>query len=362
MDDAAVGFLVLEVDKPVFPGRRVDERALVRSVDRRLALREHDAVFVGTADTLRAEYGLPAGGNTTRRGENIIPAVALVELGALQRRVVGQLVAVDEVAKVVDDLRALGVQLEQGEHIFHVGPAVGPTVDEIDPAVVIPQRARVDEAAPALHEHRRAPRAARLDGRDEIDAEIGIGVIDPELAGVVADGRSPHALAGLRRAERLLGHKPRQRVRDERPVHQVARMQDGQTGHVAEARCRHPIVVPHPHDVGVGIIGVQDRIPVGAVAEVRRPGGRSERFGAQHRSERGHDLAQFVDHEPREGDTPLLGQMRDVFLAGMVEEVEGGRALRSDCLAIGDAARMEIDQRDVFRRGELLHRPGPGCE
>src|SRR6185503_16944162 len=80
VNDAAVDARVLEVDEPPFAPGRIDKRPLVRSVDRRLPLLEHNSIFVGTEDLARPQRDLPAPRDAARGSEDEIPAVVLVEL------------------------------------------------------------------------------------------------------------------------------------------------------------------------------------------------------------------------------------------------------------------------------------------
>ena len=79
----------------------------------------------------------------------------------------------------------------------------------------------------------RLPGPARVARPRHEDAAVGIAEVDPEEAGVVAQAGRPHALPVLGRVE-VRRRQPRDRVADERPVHQIARVQDRQ----APARCR----------------------------------------------------------------------------------------------------------------------------
>src|SRR5687768_5556000 len=80
VDEPPVGVGVLKVQEPPVTPRRVDERALMRAVDVAGTLREHDAILVGALHRTRAKYRLPPLFHPTGGGEDVIPAIALVEL------------------------------------------------------------------------------------------------------------------------------------------------------------------------------------------------------------------------------------------------------------------------------------------
>ena len=268
---AAVGRQILEVEEPPLAGGRVDQCALMRAVDGRPALVEDDAILIGTGDLPGPEDRLPSGGHATGRSKDIIPAVALVKFRALQRFITLELVAIDHHTVVLLDPGAVRTEPQQGEHVVETCAALRPGMDQVQPAIVVPQRAGIDQAPAAAHEHRGRPRTARIRRRDDIESEIRVRIIDPEPSRVLADRRRPNPLARLRLRKGRFRHQPRQGVTREAPVHQVDGVKNGETGDMAEARRRHPVIVTRPDGIRVGVIGVQDGIAVRAVAEVGDP-------------------------------------------------------------------------------------------
>ena len=83
MHYASVGMLILEVKEPVFAVLCINPRALVRAVDLRLALRQAHILLVRAERTAAAEFHLPAVLHATSGAEDVVVAVALVELRAL---------------------------------------------------------------------------------------------------------------------------------------------------------------------------------------------------------------------------------------------------------------------------------------
>jgi hypothetical protein len=66
----------------------------------------------------------------------------------------------------------------------------------------------------------------------------------------------------------LGGAERGERVVDERPVDEIARVENRQTGDVAETRGGEPIVVTDADGIGVGVVGEEDRILITAIAEI----------------------------------------------------------------------------------------------
>ena len=106
-------------------------------------------------------------------------------------------------------------------------------------------------------------------GTTQINAAAG-AEIDHVFPVVVPDGGCPRALPVV---GTLVVAKRDRRVDmvDDRPVDQVLRVQDRDARSARETRGDHIVVIPHPQHVGVGIVGIDDRVAVRAVAVVGGP-------------------------------------------------------------------------------------------
>jgi hypothetical protein len=65
------------------------------------------------------------------------------------------------------------------------------------------------------------------------------------------------------------------------PVHQVPGVQDGKSGNTIKAGGNHVEIFLNPDDIRIGIICMNDGIPVIAISQVGLPGLRNYRFGGQ---------------------------------------------------------------------------------
>ena len=74
-------------------------------------------------------------------------------------------------------------------------PGVG--VDQISLAVVVPKRARVNQAFASLQQMRLGPFAGGIIGGDNVNAFVRHREKNPEFPGVKPDGRRPDAATGL---------------------------------------------------------------------------------------------------------------------------------------------------------------------
>lgn len=240
------------------------------AVDRRIPLREHDLLLVRAEGIAGTEDELPPVSDPACGGAQVVPAVALVELGAFAGGVTFGLVEDD--LPLADQSSAIGAHLDDAELVLDPAARVGVRVDEIRLAILIPERAGVDEALAFEQAPRLAPLSARVGRGGDVDPFIRQGEEDPEQPRMFADGGRPDAAAVLGKIE----HAARvgvvfDRVVDDGPVHQVAGMEDRQPRRAVEAGRGEPEVLTVADHIRVGIVGAEDRVGVGPVATIGRP-------------------------------------------------------------------------------------------
>ena len=188
----------------------------------------------------------------------------------------------------------------------------------------------------------------------------------------------------LRAVERRIG-ETRDRVVHNLPVHQIRRVQNRQTGHVAEARRRHPEISAGADDIGIGEIGREYWIfkplgtrnfdwPCGAAREWHQSRFTGREFGRTHRrwrrafhlhAGRGEDHVAAVRTELhsriRSLDRQLGRRVRnhaveqDVHGPSGVVSVERDGAGADDANIAHDNIAEHWDQRTVaFRRRRVV--------
>ena len=150
VNDAPVSAPVLEMEEPVLARLRIDPCSLVRSVDPCTPLVQHDSVLVRAMQAFRSEDGLVAGANPTRGREHVIIAIALVEFRALEGRPSRDLVSVDDDLAGIERTSPVRTQPVQCQKIRNTGTAPGPGVDEVKLAIVVPERAWIDQPPAGL--------------------------------------------------------------------------------------------------------------------------------------------------------------------------------------------------------------------
>ncbi len=257
-EDAAI----LEVQEPVRAVRGLDPGALMRAVHRGRSLLEHDPLLIRAEGVPGAEGRLPPGRHAARRREDPVPAVALVELGSLERDVAGQRVAVDHRASGARSVGEVRFHGDHGEGVLAARATRCPAVHEIGVAVVIPQRAGIDDAEPGEQGTGFAPRSGRVLSRDHHDPLVDPGVDDVERALMPPDRRGPHAGAVARQAVPLERGECGERMREMRPVHEVVGDQHWQPWRTIEARADHVVPIPDADRVRIGEVGIDDRVAV----------------------------------------------------------------------------------------------------
>ncbi len=263
---------ILEVDKPVLAAvGSIDPAALMGTVDVGVALGKHYLALIRAPRALGAEYGFPAGGHSSGRRHYIVIAVALVEFCSLDGHV--------HIMSVIHDFgltyQALAVRshLTHGKHTLQIGAAPGKAPRHVGLPVLVPERAGIDYTLGAGHELQWRPRALGVLGLGHEYAQVGVAVIYVEFAVVVAYRRSPHCIAVVHTIldEYSLVGETVDSIPDDSPVDQILGVKNRQTGHTVEARRGHIEVIADAHHIGIGIVGIDNRILVLAVAEVGHP-------------------------------------------------------------------------------------------
>ena len=176
---------------------------------------------------------------------------------------------------VIDDAgrpqqpRSVGSHRRHEDHALEPGPRTCSRMREPGAAILVPKRAGIDEALGFHHPDRRFPAAAGILRPHHKDASVRVAAENIEPARVVADGRRPHAVGVLDRgAESVPVTVPfrtgiiGQCGSHQLPVHQVARVQDGQPGETVERGSRHIVILPDTADVRVAVIQMQDGIEI----------------------------------------------------------------------------------------------------
>ena len=227
MDDAPVGALVLEMQEPTLPFRRLHPSALVRPVDGTFRSGHHDTFLIGPEWIVRPKDSLPAGRNAAGRGKDIIAAVPFVEFGPFDGRL--GLVSVEDDAGRPEQMRPVGGHRRHEQHALEPGTRTGRRMREPGLSVFIPQRTGIDETFGFHHPDRVFPTATRVLCPNHENTPVRIAAEDIEPAFVVTDGRRPDPVSVLDLGpEIVLRPLPScsgiigQRRPDQRPVHQVA--------------------------------------------------------------------------------------------------------------------------------------------
>ena len=141
------------------------------------------------------------------------------------------------------------------EDALESGAGAGFAVGEPGAAVIVPEGARVYETLLTDQPNGFFPSAQGVLGAHHEDTAVRVANEDVVPAVVVADGGGPYGFAVLD------GHVGAfvvlKRGTHQLPVDEVAGVEYGKAGHAVEGRCRHPVVVPYPADVGVRIVEVE---------------------------------------------------------------------------------------------------------
>ena len=119
MNHTSVHRLILKMYKPRFTRICIDPCPLMRPVNIRLTLRHYNFRVVRAVHAARAQHQLPARSHTTRRGENIIIAVAFIELRSFYR-MVHSIVSVIHKYRIADNPRAFRIHFAYHHNTVHL--------------------------------------------------------------------------------------------------------------------------------------------------------------------------------------------------------------------------------------------------
>ena len=256
------------MQEPVLSVRGIHPGTLVRSVDRRISLMQDDFLFPGTVNIFRTQYGLPAGLHAPCRSEDIVIAVSLVQLRSLDGGL-GRMAIIDELT-VIQHSGAVRFDGRHIQHALETDTASGESCHHVCFAVLIPERTGIDPSHYLTHISRLAPLAERIRGLAHHDALVRHGDKYVISSLMITDGRCPGTTAVYRLVIIVKG-KLVNDVIDDLPVHQILRMQQRHCRGVTEAGSDHKIILSHTNGIRVRIIGIQDRVGIGAVALISDP-------------------------------------------------------------------------------------------
>ena len=142
---------------------------------------------------------------------------------------------------------------------------------EIGLPVFVPKRTRVFPFLYLFYAMQRRPRAMRIGSRTHEQAFMRCAEKDPEFPVVVTYGRSPRSagktLVGIpfRVIESVIY------LADDCPIDHIGRLQNGHT-YVMEIRTNHIVFFSHPYYIGIGIVGIENRVHISAVTLVSPSG------------------------------------------------------------------------------------------
>ncbi len=160
-----------------------------------------------------------------------------------------------------------------GRHIektLETDAASGKSRHHISLTVLIPERAGIDPAHHLAHIGRLGPFAPGIGGFAHHDSLVRHG--NKHIVGslVVADGGSPGAAAVQGPVVSVKRHLVPDII-DDLPVHQIPGMQQRHRRRIAKAGSNHKIVFSHTDCVRVGIIRIENGVPVRSVPLIRNP-------------------------------------------------------------------------------------------
>ena len=220
-----------------------------------------DRLHFPRADDLLGASTLHRHVRTGNSAHNVVAAVDLVDVRAFAHALLG---ADQNAIAAVDQCGAVGVQFDNADRAR--------AVYRVDLAVIEKDREIVQPLLNPIV----LPRAARIGRAKHLQSEpihVGKNVIS---AFVIAEAGRPDALA----VNLFAAFQPEvgpeiqavEGISDPPPVHQIARVQDRQTGHGVHGGAGQVIVGADADHVGIRELIVEQRVRVGSVSVVGCPG------------------------------------------------------------------------------------------
>src|SRR6185436_11460169 len=108
-------------------------------------------------------------------------------------------------------------------------------------------------------------------GLRHVDPEIRIRIKDKELTFVIANRRRPDAIAVLWFVKDVFGHLLLEDIPNDGPINQVLGVKYGQSRRGVEAGGCQIKIVANTDYIGVGVVSIEDRVFVSAVAIIGNP-------------------------------------------------------------------------------------------
>ena len=175
-----------------------------------------------------------SGRNTSCRTHDPIPTIALIELRSLAGAVLSA-VAVEHDYRLADGLGTLCIHLTDGKHGCKLRAGVGPAVDEIAFAILVPEWGSIDISLAADNAYGLFPFACGVTilSLYHHHSEVGVAPVDIILACMISDAGSPDTIAVLRLTAEMLKElavalvEVFQGVAYNLPVYEVFRVKDG---------------------------------------------------------------------------------------------------------------------------------------
>ncbi len=149
--------------------------------------------------------------------------------------------------------------------VYNDGARAVTAAHQVGLSVLIPERTRILPLLHGFHEVKRFPRACGIGGRGHEQSFIGSAEIHIETSVMIAQRGSPRATCVVTECVPSGIVETVVYVAYDAPVEQVGRFQNRHT-HEMEVGTYHIVAVADTYYVGIGVVGVEYRIDIRAVA------------------------------------------------------------------------------------------------
>ncbi len=167
----------------------------MRTIDRAIPLIHDHLSFVWTIYIFGTKHQLPTRRNTTSRSKYIVVPISLIKLRTFHCRV--GFMTVKYYFSFIGNFSTFSVHFLDSQHTFNSCTTTCPTMNQIYLSVSIPKRTRVYETFAFFYQNRLRPRTSRVFSFGQINPKIWVRIINPKFTSMIANRRSPNAIAML---------------------------------------------------------------------------------------------------------------------------------------------------------------------
>ena len=217
-----IGFLVLEMQEPVFPTLQMNPSALMRTIDISFTYSQHALALIRAVRTLGTHGQLMPYRHSPGRTHDPIPSVTLIKLRTFCRAVFRTITVKDD-DRITYLFHAVCRHFPNRQNGIKLTAGICPSIHQVAFPVLIPKRRCINHSLAWDDAFGRGPFTLRIFCRSHENAKVRVSpiYIIGTIKLIITDARSPHAITMLRLIIALQRRKGFHGIVHNLPVHQI---------------------------------------------------------------------------------------------------------------------------------------------